>query len=54
MTGPRPFPNAMGIDTGAVHGNNLTALITMDGNPQAFEIVQTSGEPHAKPRGDRL
>lgn len=54
MTGPRPFPNAMGIDTDAVHGNNLTALITMDGNPQAFEIVQTSGEPHAKPRGDRL
>ena len=39
--GPREFPNATGIDTGAAHGGALTALVLENGGPRSYVSVET-------------
>ena len=39
--GPAEFPHATGIDTGAVHGGGLTALVLEAGAPRQFVTVPT-------------
>ncbi len=39
-SGPRHFPHAVGIDTGAVHGFGLTALV-LDQGSESFHTVPT-------------
>lgn len=41
LDGPREFSHATGIDTGAVHGGGLTALIYAPNQPQYFVTVET-------------
>jgi len=45
--GPAEFPHATGIDTGAVHGTGLTALVLEAGRARRFVRVET---PVYKPR----
>lgn len=45
--GPAEFLHATGIDTGAVHGTGLTALVLEAGQPRRFVRVET---PVYKPR----
>lgn len=45
--GPAEYPHATGIDTGAVHGSGLTALVLEQGAPRRFVCVET---PVYKPR----
>jgi len=44
MTGPGLFPNATGVDTGAVMGGSLTALVVEASGEQAFVSVPTRSE----------
>jgi diadenosine tetraphosphatase ApaH/serine/threonine PP2A family protein phosphatase len=40
LDGPRVFPHAVGIDTGAVHGHGLTAFVSQDG-VESLHTVQS-------------
>ena len=46
MDGAARFPHATGIDTGAVHGGMLTALVVQHASPRDFRLVQVEGELH--------
>lgn len=47
MKGPARYPHATGIDTGAVHGGHLTALIATSTNRDEDEFVQIEGYPYS-------
>ena len=51
MNGPARFEHATGIDTGAVHGGKLTALVIDHERPGEFNFVDVEGELHS-PRLD--
>lgn len=46
MDGPAFFPHATGIDTGAVHGGALSALIWRENEPA--NLVSVPGEKHSR------
>lgn len=52
LNGPAHFPHATGIDTGAVHGGALTALVIAGDGARSY--VQVPGEMHVPPKQEPL
>lgn len=52
LDGPARFAHATGIDTGAVHGGKLTALVLALG--MAPQCVQVPGAMHVPPKAERM
>lgn len=52
LNGPGTFPHATGIDTGAVHGGKLTALVL--GGDSPHQCVQVPGVRHVAPKREPL
>lgn len=49
LDGPAHFDHATGIDTGAVHGGMLTAMIVNHSVPEERHLIQVEGELHQPP-----